>query len=50
MVPDNETFLEIFEREVERQKRVEKRREVEEEKELEFVTVPMDNGNYGDLY
>ncbi len=50
MVPDNETFLEIFEREAERQKRVEKRREVEEEIELEFVTVPQDNGTYKDLY
>ena len=35
MTPDNETFLEVFERECERQKRVERRREVEEKIELE---------------
>ena len=50
MTPDNETFLEVFEREAERRKRTERRREIEEEMELEFVTVPMDNGNYRELY
>ena len=34
-IPDNETFLEVFERERERMNRAEKRREIEEERELE---------------
>ena len=50
MISDNETFLEVFERECERRKRAERRREIEDEMELEFVTVPMDNGNYKELY
>ena len=50
MTPDNETFLEVFERECARRERAERRREVEEERELEFVTVPQDNGNYRELY
>lgn len=34
-VPDNETFLDIFEREIERQKRIEKRKNHEYEEETD---------------
>lgn len=46
-VPDSETFLEVFEREVDRQERLSRLHNIEWDKEeLPFYTVPMDYGTH----